>query len=79
MTVKWQCSKPSSFAMAEALRHNMTLQSFTMDACYTSLGDTSGVVMAEALRHNTTLQPFTMSASFTSLGDTSGVAISSNC
>ena len=51
------------FAMAEALGHNLKLQSFTIEASWTCLGDTSGVAMAEALRHNTTLHSFTMNAS----------------
>ena len=35
--------------MSEALKHNTTLQSFTMDARCTSYSDKSGVAMAEAL------------------------------
>ena len=35
--------------MSEALKHNTTPQSFTMDARCTSYSDKSGVAMAEAL------------------------------
>eukprot|EP00442_Polarella_glacialis_P044245 CAMPEP_0115076874 /NCGR_PEP_ID=MMETSP0227-20121206/16673_1 /TAXON_ID=89957 /ORGANISM="Polarella glacialis, Strain CCMP 1383" /LENGTH=51 /DNA_ID=CAMNT_0002464071 /DNA_START=1 /DNA_END=153 /DNA_ORIENTATION=- len=37
-------------AMAEALKQNITLQSFTMDCSNTSIGDVTGVAMAEALK-----------------------------
>ena len=61
--------------MSEALKHNTTLQSFTMESRCTSYSDKSGVSMAEALGHNWALQSFTMNASETSFGDMSGVAM----
>ncbi|CAE8594875.1 unnamed protein product [Polarella glacialis] len=61
--------------MAEALKQNITLQSFRMDCGHTSIGDVTGVAMAEALKQNIMLQSFTMRCGFTSIGDVTGVAM----
>eukprot|EP00931_Biecheleriopsis_adriatica_P014987 TRINITY_DN11718_c0_g1_i1.p1 TRINITY_DN11718_c0_g1~~TRINITY_DN11718_c0_g1_i1.p1 ORF type:complete len:222 (+),score=12.55 TRINITY_DN11718_c0_g1_i1:46-666(+) len=42
--------------MAEALRHNTTLQSFAMNAIETSLGDTTVVALKQMLKTNIALQ-----------------------
>ena len=51
------------------------LQSLTLDARDTQLGDTNGVVIAKAIEANKPLQLFSLHAYATQLGETSGVAI----
>ena len=57
------------------IKHNATLQSFSMDAWETQIGDATGVAMAEAIKHNATLKSFSMDARDTEIGDATGVAM----
>ena len=36
----------------QAIKHNGTLKSFSMDAVGTRVGDETGLAMAEAIKHN---------------------------
>ena len=53
----------------------IVLQSFTLCADGTNLGDGTGVAMAEGLMCNTALQSFTLHADDTQLGDRAGQAM----
>ena len=44
--------------MLEALKHNNTLQSFTLDCSGTDMSYESGLALAEAPKHNHMLQSF---------------------
>ncbi len=46
--------------MAEALKHNAALQSFTLDAGGAKISDQTGIAVAEALKRNAALQSFTL-------------------
>lgn len=51
------------------IKHNATLQPFSMDAWETQIGDATGVAMAEAIKQNATLQSFSIGAAAAQIGD----------
>jgi len=59
-------------ALAEALKANTVLQSFTLTAGQTQIGDETGRALAEALKENAVLQSFTLTAGQTQIGDETG-------
>jgi hypothetical protein len=61
--------------MIEAIRQNQTLESVSVDARVTRMGDETGVALAEAIKQNQTLESFSVDASGTQMGDKTGVAL----
>jgi hypothetical protein len=61
--------------MAESLKCNSTLKSFTINAAFTNIGDETGKAMAESLKFNSTLKSFTINANETNIGDETGKAL----
>merc|ERR1712007_22471 len=55
-------------AMAEALKHNATLQSFTIDARDTNMSGETGVAMERAMELNVTLQHLKVSGRSLAVG-----------
>ena len=47
-------------AVAEAIKHNATLQSFSLDVCDTQIDNQAGLAMAEAIKHSVALQSFSL-------------------
>lgn len=67
----------AGIALAKALKHSVTLISFTLatESSGTRISDATGLAFAEALRHNTNLRSFTLCAERTSAGNLTGVAM----
>ena len=70
-----QIGDATGVAVAEAIKHNATLNSFSMDARETQIGDATGVAMADAIKQNATLQSFSIKAVATEIGNATGVAM----
>ena len=49
----------AGIALAEAIKENTCLQSFTFDASGTGIDNQTGIALAEAIKENRCLQSFT--------------------
>jgi len=65
----------TGLALAEAIKQNQTLKSFSVYAWGTRIGDETGLALAEAIKQNQTLKSFSVYAGGTQMGDETGVAL----
>ena len=61
--------------MAEAIKQNTCLQSFTLAARGTQIDNQAGIALAEAIKQNTRLQSFTFEAWRTQIDNQTGIAM----